>query len=63
MEAKRVTMWVYANNDQEVNALQHELDKFVMDKYNQGILVKATTLQSVLQQYGNKPIVNAFLKQ
>ena len=63
MEAKRVTLWVYANNDQEVNALQHELDQFVMNKYNQGMLVKATTLTAVLQKYGDNAVLNAFLKQ
>jgi len=63
MEARKVTLWVYANDEQEVSNLQHELDTFVMDKYNQGILVKAANLQSILHQYGNKPIVNAFLKQ
>ena len=62
MEAKRVTLWVYANNEQEVNNLQHELDTFVMDKYNQGIYIKANTLRGVLQKYGNNPIVNAALK-
>ena len=63
MEAKQVTLWVYANNDQEVAALQEELNKFVMDKYNNGIYVRANTLRGILQKYGNNPIVNAVLKQ
>lgn len=63
MEAKKVTLWVYANDEQEVNNLQHELDTFVINKYNQGVLVKAATLTGALQKYGNNPLLNAVLKQ
>lgn len=63
MEAKKVTLWVYANNEQETESLQLELNKFVKEKYNQGILVKAATLTAVLQKYGNNTLVNAVLKQ
>lgn len=62
MEAKNVTLWVYANDEQEVKALQDELNKFVMDKYNQGIILRAAALTKLLRQYGNSPLVNAFLK-
>lgn len=32
MEAKQVTLWVYADNEQEISDLKKELNKFVMDK-------------------------------
>ena len=61
MEAKQVTLWVYANNEQEVSDLQKELNKFVMDKYNQGIILRAAAMTKLLRQHGNNPLVNAFL--
>lgn len=61
MEAKQVTLWVYADNEQEVSDLQKELNKFVMDKYNQGIILRATAMTKLLRQHGNSPLVNAFL--
>jgi len=61
MEAKQVTLWVYADNEQEVNDLQKELNKFVMDKYNQGIILRAGSMTKLLRQHGNNPLVNAFL--
>ena len=61
MEAKQVTLWVYADNEQEVSDLQKELNKFVMDKYNQGIILRAATMTKLLRQHGNSPLVNAFL--
>ena len=62
MEAENVTLWVYANDEQEVKALQDELNNFVMNKYNQGIVLRAAALTQLLRQYGNSPLVNAFLK-
>ena len=62
MEAKNVTLWVYADNEHEVKALQKALDDFVMNKYNKGILVKASSLHDILQRYGDNALVNAFLK-
>lgn len=61
MEAKQVTLWVYADNEQEVSDLQKELNKFVMDKYNQGIILRASAMTKLLRQHGNSPLVNAFL--
>lgn len=61
MEAKQVTLWVYADNEQEVSELQKELNKFVMDKYKQGIILRAAAITKLLRQYGNSPLVNAFL--
>ena len=57
-----MTLWVYANNEQEVSDLQKELNKFVMDKYNQGIILRAAAMTKLLRQHGNSPLVNAFLK-
>lgn len=61
MEAKQVTLWVYADNEQEVSDLQKELNKFVMDKYKQGIILRAVAMTKLLRQHGNSPLVNAFL--
>ena len=62
MEAKNVTLWVYADNEQEVKNLQDELNNFVMNKYNQGVLIRANSLTQLLRRYGDNALVNAFLK-
>lgn len=61
MEAKSVTLWVYADNDQEVAALQNELNDFIMKKYKQGKLVRASSLRELLHRYGDSALVSAFL--
>lgn len=63
MTPHQVTLWVYADSEQETQNLQNELNDFVINKYNQGVFVKAKTIQALLQRYGNNAIVNAFLKQ
>lgn len=62
MQPHQVTLWVYADSEQDVKNLQNELDKFIMDKYNNGIYVRAAAVSDVLKRYGNSGIVNAFLK-
>lgn len=62
MEAKNVTLWVYADSEQEVKNLQDELNNFVMNKYNQGVLIRANSMTQLLRRYGDNALVNAFLK-
>lgn len=56
-------MCVYADSDEEVATLQEELNRFVLNKYNQGIYPRAQALSRLLKQYGNNALVSAFLKQ
>ncbi|MBR2266608.1 MAG: hypothetical protein IJ882_08145 [Paludibacteraceae bacterium] len=62
MKPYNVTLWVYADSDAEAQAFQQELNDFVVRKYNQGIYVRAGKLGKLLKQYGNNPMVSAFLK-
>ena len=61
MKPYNVTLWVYAEDEEEVNALQHDLREFVVEKYNQHIYIRANKLRELLKRYGNNPIVNSFL--
>ena len=62
LEPYSVTLWVYADNESDVKALQKELHDFVSAKYNQGVYIKATTLRRLLQKYGSNVIVNTVLR-
>ncbi len=63
MRPYQVNICVYADSEEEVLALQEELNTFVMNKYKQGIYPRARALSRLLKQYGNSVFVNAFLKQ
>ena len=62
MNPYKVTLWVYADSEAEVNALQETLNSFAVEKYNKHIYLRATTLQKLINQYGDSAIVNNFLR-
>ena len=61
MKPYQVAFYVYAENESEVKELQIELNNFVRDRYNKGILVTSRKLVSALKKFGNNFIVNNFL--
>lgn len=63
MKPFKATFYIYAENEQDVIALQHELNNFVRAKYNAGILVTAQKLTSALRKFGANILVNNFLKR
>ena len=62
LEPYSVVLWVYAEDEREVKALQNELHNFVSAKYNNGVYIKASTLRHLLEKYGNNLIVNTVLR-
>lgn len=61
MKPYQVAFYVYAEDESEVKELQSELNNFVRDRYNKGILVTSRKLVSALKKFGNNFIVNNFL--
>ena len=61
MKPYQVNICVYADSDEEMLALQEELNQFVVSKYKQGIYPRARALSRLLKQYGGSALVNAFL--
>lgn len=61
MKPYQVTFYVYAEDETEVKELQKELNNFVRDRYNKGILVTSRKLVSALKKFGGNFIVNNFL--
>lgn len=62
MKPHKVTFYVYANTEEQVQELQQALNGFVRDKYNVGVIVTATKLADALRKFGNNLLVNNFLK-
>lgn len=61
MKPYQATFYIYAENEAEVQELQRELNSFVRDKYNKGILVTSKKLVNALRKFGDNFIVNNFL--
>jgi hypothetical protein len=61
MKPYQVAFYVYAEDESEVKELQRELNNFVRDRYNKGVLVTSRKLVSALKKFGNNFIVNNFL--
>ena len=57
-----ITLHVYAENDQEAQELENALKDFVIEKYGQGVYVRAESLTKIVQQYGKAPIINNFIR-
>lgn len=63
MKPYQATFYIYAENEAEVQELQRELNNFVRERYNNGIIVTSTKLTDALRRFGNNFIVNNFLKR
>lgn len=62
MKPYQATFYVYAENEDEVKALQRELNSFVRDRYNNGVIVTCSKLTEAIRRFGNNFLVNNFLK-
>lgn len=62
MTPKQVTFYVYAEEDEQVQALQHSLNTFVREMYNKGRLVTASGLSEALHRFGGNPVVANYFK-
>lgn len=61
MKPYAVTLWVYADSDEEVKQLQDSLDDFTMSRYKQKVYVRASKIHDLIARHGNSPMVNAFI--
>lgn len=62
MTPKQVAFYVYADDDAQVQALQHALNAFVREMYNKGRLVTASGLSDAMRRFGGNPIVANYFK-
>lgn len=62
MKPYEVTFYVYAEDEKEVQILKDQLNDFVREKYNSGVLVTATKLSSALKKFCNNLFVTTFLR-
>ena len=62
MKVCKITLYVYADNDEEAKNLEDSLLDFVLDKRDQGIAVKASKLSSALARFKDNVIINNYLK-
>ena len=62
MKPFKVEFYVYADDEQDVVMLQNQLNEFVRDKYNCGVLVTASKLSSALKKFCNNLFVTNYLK-
>ena len=62
MKAYKISLFVYADSDDEANALERDLLHFVVDKREQGIVVRADKLSSALVRFKDNVIINNYLK-
>ena len=58
-----VSIYVYAESEEQVAALESELNAFVREKYNGGVLVTAVKLINALRRFKTNIFVTSFLKQ
>lgn len=62
MKPYKATFYIYAENEDEVEKLQNQLNDFVRDKYNSGVLVTASKLSFALSKFCNNFFVTNFLR-
>lgn len=62
MRPYKVTFYVYADSEDEVQGLQKTMNNFVREKYNNGVLVTAKRLGLAMEKFGNNFLVTNFLK-
>ncbi|MBO5044894.1 MAG: hypothetical protein J6C45_07635 [Alistipes sp.] len=63
MKPYEVSFYVYAESEEQVAALKSELNTFVREKYNGGVLVTAVKLINALRRFKTNIFVTSFLKQ
>lgn len=63
MKPYQVAFYVYAESPEQVEALQKELNNFVREKYNGGVLVTASRLIEALTRFKRNILVDSFLRK
>lgn len=63
MKPYQVAFYVYAESPEQVEALQNELNNFVREKYNGGVLVTASRLTEALTRFKRNILVDSFLRK
>lgn len=63
MRPYQVAFYVYAESPEQVEALQKELNNFVREKYNSGVLVTASKLIEALTRFKRNVLVDSFLRK
>lgn len=63
MKPYQVAFYVYAESPEQVEALQTELNNFVREKYNGGVLVTASRLIEALTRFKRNILVDSFLRK
>lgn len=62
MKPYKISIYVYAEDDAQAEALQKAAIDFVKEKYDSGILVTAEKIIGALAKFKNNVFVNQFLK-
>jgi hypothetical protein len=62
MQPYKITMFVYADSEEQALELEQALYRFVDNKRKQGVAVSAQKLTQALMRYANNYFVNQFLK-
>ena len=62
MKPFKVTFYVYAEDEKEIEVLQDQMNDFVRKKYNSGVLVTASKLSSALSKFCNNLFVTSYLR-
>ena len=63
MTPNKVTFYVYAENEAQVQELQAALNNFVREQYNKGVIVSAPKLTKALHSFGNNFLITNFLRK
>lgn len=63
MKPYKVAFYVYAESPEQIEALQNELNNFVREKYNSGVLVTASRLIEALPRFKKNVLVDSFLRR
>ena len=62
MKPYKVEIFLYAENEAEVQAAAQAAYNFVKSNYEAGVLVTAKKFAEIVNKFGNNPIVRNFIK-
>jgi hypothetical protein len=62
MKPYKVEIYLYAENEQEVQEATQAAYDFVKNNYNNGVLVTARKVTDIIRKWGNNPLVRNFIK-
>jgi hypothetical protein len=62
LQPYNITLYVYAEDEQEAKALEQDLLDFTKEKYSQGIYPRAASLSTLVKRYGSSMLINNFIR-